>query len=1536
MRRDRRDVAIRVLLAVGVPLFVVALALVILAVTPWGNERVRRVALGQANGRMQGAITVESVRGNLFRAATLTNVQVTDSAKRVLFSARHVRVRYAILPALRGQLVLRSATLDTAVLMLEKQPGTRWNFQSLLKPRPPRDTTLHRAGPELADITIHHGRFLYRRPWIPDSTLSLPAREAAIAKVLSPDARRRTESVPGGYQRVLDYHDIDARISAIELATVARPLAVHIDALSMLAEPYRPPAIDVRSLVGTLYGTRDSLWWRGAHMIMPESRVSGDGTIGFHHSGFRLDLVGTPVAFADLRWLDPAFVDSGGGHVHYQMRLHGDTAEYAVDSTDVRYGRATLVGRAAIARVKIGDRPPEILVRDADLSFSQLSTALLRRLVPALKFRRDGIAAGTIAAHGDASALALNADVRFDDDAGGPSRIIARGEIGFSHGLRSRDLDLRLLPVQVATIKGMGVHLPIDGTVRGQALLTGNVHDGWTFRGDLTHSDRTGVSHVMGNGRYLAPGRRVSVDATLEPLSLATAGRFAPSAELRGNVTGRIHAEGTRGNLLVSGRVHSTSGGSAEGRGTLALGGARTRYDIAVAVDALDAGAFTRRAPRTALTGSILARGSGLKPATLNTALTADLVRSRYDTFALDRLTARVSAANGLLRIDTLAAANRGARATAVGTLGLVRAQRGSLTFALVVDSLGALRQWIGTTDSTSILPASRRQSARLAAARADSSRRAELVRIERLALGLPEGVSLVHDSLQPLRRDSLAGALRAAGVLRGSIAELGVDAVVRGSGLVARGASVQRLLANLQSDDLRNKAVPLLFTIDADTAQAAGQSFERAFAHGTWEANQVTAEVRLRQDDRVAYSAAGRYARKPEDQALRLDSLRATFDTLVWRLAHPAGVRLVNGSITVDSIDLRSSTGGRLFADGTLPCAGAVRLNVAAENVRVSTVLEALQRDADADGVLAASARIEGTRAEPVIGAELTLRDATYKQVRAPDVDARGRYGVRRAVLDALARDSSGRRVLVGTASLPFDLALVSTSRPRRAEGALVVDLALDSLAIATLPMTTLMVEEVRGMVAGDARARGTWAHPTYTGHLALRDGGFRIPTEQSGMRVTDLIADFRLTTDTLFADSLVGRARGPMRAFGTVDLRDRAHPFVRFTATGRDARIYDSPRGLVDADADAVAVGPLDSIRVTGRGEMKGGFLALKQFRKDLLRVKAPGDLAFMNVYDTTTSTSDSVRAALARSRRKRVGVIADLSLTVDRENYYRNRPDANTEYYTVEGEEVRAHIDTRSEDTWAVGFVRIGHGVAFFRTRTFVPSRGSLTFMPHTGAPGLVQQVGERYVWEPGRGLFPLQLLTGGTSIGPSVGLESGTLFPMRGRELNGYLTLGRLGLSLLQQSGTSLSGSEALSGQLSSETGALARRQQGATALGVVLHDIGTGTTKEYGLDAFSVSPADVPTELVFGKTGGVRGALVEGGRYLNTELYVAGQLRSTSGIPGVRIVRQFGTGYRLDAGIEPRYLFRGTDDLGITHPTERAGAFGAFLTRMWGF
>lgn len=1517
-----------------------AMVIVVLATTPWGNERVRRYVVSAGNGRITGDLSVGTLRGNLFSGATLSNVQVLDSLQHPVFAARGVQVKYALLPALRGRLVIRSLVLDTPVVVMDKRPGGKWNFQSLLKPSTtPKDTTTSSPPPELSNIIIRHGRFLYRRPWRPDSSLATSEREVVIAKALDTSARKRTARVPGGYQRILDYRNIDARLPTVRIGSRGAATAVDIAALSMLAEPYRPPAIDIKSLVGTLYASKDSLWWRGARMVLPASTVSGDGTIGFHRSGFRLDLTGAPVALADLRWLDPKLAN-GGGTLRYTMNLHGDTADFAVSDADVRYGDASLIGHASVSRISPAGGKSELLVNGADVTIANLTTAAIHELAPSITLRRTGTLGGHVVMSGASSAMQLSADVQFADAAAGRSSLVVKGGVGFGGGVSARDLSVQLLPLQLATLKGSGVNVPVGGVVSGTALVNGTQRDGWTVRGDLTHVERGEPSHISGVGRYQVAGKRIVADATLHPLSLATVGRFAPSAQLRGNVSGDIHAEGTARDLRLSGVIHSATGGTFDGRGAVSIAGKRVSYDVTAALDALDARAFSARAPETRLTGTVMARGTGTSPATANAVFSADLVRSRYDTFTIERLLARGATTNGLLRLDTLDAAESGARVVARGTLGLTRAQAGQLGFSANVESLSSLRRWLGGTDSGVVAASPGRQAARLAVARADSARRARAVRIEQLALGLPTGVALVMDSLPGIRRDSLAGSLVATGQFTGNLKELGVDATVRGAGLVVRGNSVRRLSGTVRSTNVRNRATDIAFHADADTLQLAGYGFERLNTSGLWKDGRVTADVQLRQDSLVSYAARGSYAHPATgEHDVQLDSLRAVFDTLVWRLAHPGRLRLADGAIMVDSIDVKSSGAGRLFANGVVPKNGAISLDVAAENVRVATVLRAMQRDSIADGTLAAQARIQGTRASPTLTGRVALRNASYGGTRAPDVNANADYSSQRLVLAADAFDSTGQRVVSGTGVLPIDLALAGVTGSRLIEGPLVADVVLDSLQVEGLPIRPRILDELRGTLFADAHVRGTWKSPLYTGLGSLRDGALRMSLATTGMRVDSMVADVRLSRDSLILDSLTARAgKGPFRASGSIDLRDMKRPFVRLSAKGTDLRVFDSPRGLVDANGELVAVGPLDELRVTGTGEMLGGYLALKQFRKDLLRVKAPGDLSFLAVFDTSAAASDSIRVRTLRARPRRMAIIAELTLVIDRGNYYRNRPDANTEFYTGEGEVVRAFVDQRSNDAWAVGFVNVGDaGLTLFRTRAFVPARGTLTLTPHTDAPGIVQQVGERIVWEPGRGLLPLNLFTGGTTKAPSIGLESGALFPIRGRELNSYLTMGRLATSLLQQSGSSLSGSSGWSGQLGGETGALAHRQQGATALGVVLHDIGTGATKEYGLDAFSVSPADVPTELVFGKTGGVRGALVEGGRYLTAERYLAGSIRLfTASFPGVRLSQKFGTTYRLDVGIEPRFLFRGVEELGISHPTVRTGAFGAFLTRMWDF
>ncbi|MDQ2666551.1 MAG: hypothetical protein M3Z05_11135 [Gemmatimonadota bacterium] len=1531
----RRAIVKALLVFIVAPIIVGAMIVLVFATTPWGNERVRRLAVSQVNKRLTGELSIDKLRGNLFSGATLTNVQVLDSLKHPVFAARAVTVHYGFTAALRREVVIESLVLDTPVVVLDKRPGMRWNFQSLLKPSTtPKDTSQHKAPPQLSDITIHRGRFLYRRPWVPDSTLSGAARDSAIAKALDPTARKRTVRAPNGYQRVLDYREINAHLPVISIASGTKPTAVQIGALSMIAEPYRPPSIDVRSLVGTLLVNKDSLWWRGAHMRLPSSNVSGDGTIGFRHTGLLLDLTGAPIAFADLRWLDPKLTGEGGGKGRYRMHFVGDTAEFGIFDADLRYTDASLAGNASIARVTTGKKS-ELVVRDVDLTVSHLRTALIHELAPSLKLTRSGTLDGRVIVNGAPSAMHVDADVRFADVAAGLSHVIARGEVGMKGGMQARDLKVQLLPLQVATLSGAGLKIPLGGTLSGSATVSGAQHDGWSVAGDVTHVERNARSRAVGSGRYQVNGKRIVADVMLEPLSLVTVGKFAPAAQLRGSVTGKVHAEGTTKDLHVSGALHSQSGGRIDGRGTVAIAGARTRYDVAVALDALNTSAFSRKAPVTSLTGTVSARGVGTKPATASAVFNVDLAHARYDTFTVERMMARGAVAGGLLRLDTLSALERGIRAQARGTFGLTGDTRGRLTFSARVDSLQSLRAYLGASDSALVEVASGRQTARLAAARADSTRRADAVRIERLALGLPEGVAIEMDSLPRIRRDSLAGSLAAEGQLTGNVKELGVDASVRGSGLVVRGNSVRRLNGDVSSPNLRDGSKPLKFRLDADSVEASGLAFEQVHADGTRQNGRVLAALRVRQDSLVSYAALGSYAQPTKGaHDVHLDSLRLTFDTLVWRLAHPGSVRLANGDIAVDSVDLRSSDGGRLFANGVVPKTGGIRLDVAAEAVRVSTVLRALQRDMNADGLVSASAQLTGTRANPTIVGRTTLRDANYQGTRSPDADVDVQYAERALALNAIAHDSTGKRVLAGSALLPYDLALTSVTGSRKLPGALTADVAFDSLSLAALPLGSRAVEDVRGLLVADVHVRGTWAAPVYSGRASLREGGVHVVS--TGTRIQDGMADLRLAGDSLVLDSLVARARGPLRVSGFVNIADRAHPLVNMVATGHNVRVLDSTLGLLDVDADAVALGPLDALRVTGRAEMLGGYLALKSFRKDLLRVKAPGVLATFAVFDTAAVPGDSARVRAELARPRRVAVIADLSLVVDRGTYYRQRPDANTEFFTAEGEVVRAHIDQRTSDQWLAGFVRIGDGIAFFRTLAFVPARGALTFTPHTGAPGIVQQVGERYVWEAGRGLFPVQFLTGGTSKAPSVALVSGTLFPIRGRELNSYLTMGSLSTSLLQQSGSSLSGSEAWSGQLSGETGALAHRQQGATALGVVLHDIGTGATKEFGLDAFSVSPADVPTELVLGKTGGVRGALIEAGRYVTTDRYIGAELRFTTGIPGLRMAQRFGTLYRLDVGVEPWFMLRPPSELGITHPTVRTGAFAAFLTRMWDF
>ena len=151
-------------------------------------------------------------------------------------------------------------------------------------------------------------------------------------------------------------------------------------------------------------------------MALPGSRVVGDGTIKFRRMGFALDLVGAPLSFADLKWLNLRAPDSGGGSVRYAMRIRGDSTTIALANADLHYRDASIVGNASITRVHPKGGETRLLVDGADVTLTRLSTAIVRELEPALKLRRDGTLNGHVAVSGPARDLRLDADVTFDDE----------------------------------------------------------------------------------------------------------------------------------------------------------------------------------------------------------------------------------------------------------------------------------------------------------------------------------------------------------------------------------------------------------------------------------------------------------------------------------------------------------------------------------------------------------------------------------------------------------------------------------------------------------------------------------------------------------------------------------------------------------------------------------------------------------------------------------------------------------------------------------------------------------------------------------------------------------------------------------------------------------------------------------------------------------------------------------------------------------------------------------------------------------------
>ena len=1526
----------RVLVGVGIVIGAIAVLTVVgvflFTMTDFGRERVRRFTLQTLSEMVHGQVRIGGIGGNLLDGVVMTDFSIADTAGRPFVSADTVIADYHLIAFARKRIELHSLRLVRPLVIFDKLEDEDWNFESIF----PEDTTPDAPdeGPGFGDwvafndVEVVGGRFIVRTPWKPDGDSVGPARERVIAAALEGGTRQHVVRARKGFQQVMDFRQINTVMPRLRLEDPdSSGIAIEVTALSGIAAVFRPPVAEIRDVEGTFYVIRDTLRFDDVKIVLPGSQVSGDGRYGIDTQELRLDLRGAPVALADLRWLYPRLPSQGSGTLDFQMVMRDEgPSDYVARNADIRSGTARIGGDFGLTLTESDAR-----FHDTHLTFASVDTRLIEQLVPGLDIPRRGAIGGRASLDGTTSAMTVDGDVTFDDAVNGRSRVVARGLVGVGGGdVRARGLRLRLDPVQVDLARIAVPDLPIGGVVTGTAMLDGSTTTRLTATMDLQHVDRGARSRLTGRGVVAMRGTTwMDLDLRAQPLSLVTIGRFAPALGLQGSAVGPIRARGSLNDLSVRADLRLPDGGELLTVARLDVQGTPS-YDAKATLTVFNLQTVASALPRTSLSGVASIRGTGSDTRTMRATIAADLRGSAIDSVSFDSARVRVAIAEGMATIQPVTVNTSFARADIRGTFGLVPERTGELSYRVTVDSISGLARWLPAQDTTWVDPRPGRRMKAIKQAREDSAVVARATEVERAAIGTP-APTLKVDSIPRVRRDSLAGSLAAAGTIRGSLQRFDLRGRAAVENLAISGNTLRRGRVEYGWLAARTPEATLAAGLSLDTVQAAGFALDSVEVRLTTRGTTGKIDVAIHQHESHDYRVRGNFALHTDHRELHLDRLALRFDTATWVSARPSTIRWGGPGLQILALDLRQGTTGRIYVNGLVPTEGSARLDIEVSGLEVSHVVELLQSDIEATGVLQVVARVEGTTRDPRLRAALGVTGASYRGAVVPDLRARFTYADE--VLDAQAEvlRGTGTPVAVAEGVIPVNLALAGVTGPRLLDRPLEFELRADSLPLDVLPKFTDAISEVRGELVGVLTARGTPRAPELTGLMALDFASFRIVP--LGVTMRDINGLMRLSGDTVVIDSLVGYANGPIRVRGGIGVDELTRPSFDLRLVATNARVLDNDQGRINADANIGIEGPFDAVYVTGTANIRNGvFYIPKSDGKDVINADDPAVFAVVD----TSVISD--REVLPGQSPLMDNLRVDVTLNVSRDTWVRS-PEANVEVYTPERYgALTIHVDRSKQALTLEGVVNADQGTYEFMGRRFVINRGSATFIGDPELNPLLQITAVHEVSLVGTGALDIQVIIGGTLRSPKLTLESTAQPPISQSDLLSYLAFGRSSSSLLQVQGSALSGQSSGSGELAGAVASIATRQLAGTALDVLTNELEQDAARSLGTDEFRLTPADVPAEL---SSNSVISSLslteIEAGKYINrSRTFVAIQAQPAHKNPfGIRFVHRMPKGLRLEMSYIPRYLVR-EPTLAAQEDPPRKNILGAFVIREWRF
>jgi translocation and assembly module TamB len=1099
-----------------------------------GREWIRAQVSREANRGLRGRLHIGKLSGSFLTDLTIDSIALSDLEDSVYIATGRLTVRYDPRDLVDGRIIIRSVEVNNPLMITRRELDNVWNFRKIFPiedAQPPAARSSGGFGSlvVLNNITMRGGEVQLTKPWAPDDTLKGAARDSAIAFALtdsSREIRRVTKNGRRGFQRTWRWADMNAEVTRLRFR--------HPDSTGRVFEFARfdmnetDPPFRVRDMHGTALWRGDTVWFDAPRFTLPGSVGSAKGKVEWPKGDAFWDVVlhSDSTALEDIHWIYPTLPRKGYGSMDLRVksRANPDILDYVITNMDVRSEGSRLRGN-----MTYGVGGPVLEVRDVSLSLEPADFRLLETLngVP-FPYPWRGTITGRVEASGGPVThfMVEQADVEFTDRnvPGATARGSGRGELDilFPGFLKFHSFALDLDHFDLRTAQYLNPLFPrLNGYMSGTAMLDSMWMDVRLRDADLVHRDGDSVaaSRFRGNARVTMGDDFVYVDANTAvlPLSGDAIAKSYPMFPLRGEYRGTLRAIGTIEDLAVSTDLVGDAGRvQFDGR----IDGYEPGY-AAVARGTLTGFDFRRgfgwtSAPSASFDGRFALDLSGDSLANLRG--TAQLIaeRSMFDSIRVFGGRAFMRFGNGLMRVDSSTVESVAGTFSARGALGLVPTASDTLRFQFSADSLGGLRRYVAS-----------------------------------------------HAT------DSLAGGLRASGVLTGQVNRFALDAAVEGSELLVRTTSARQVRATLALSSLPDSATGAI-TVRVDRLRSGTMAYDdidlRADVTGGAQAR-ATALLTAPSGTRIGALADVR--RRGDTTIVRLDSLGAATKANAWSLTRAATVVRAGGGFRLDSLSLAGASGGRIALTGRTTSLDTVALAFRADAVPLADLGELMQTREPMAGKATLRADLRGTTARPDIFFTGSMSAAQVSGFRFDQLDADGRYADRR-LTTSLALARGGVPTLHADGSLPLDLAF-EPAGSRLLDDPLTAHIRSDSAGLDLLEAFFPAMREARGALRVDMDVSGTWRHPRATGSLSIANGSFGL-SPMGLARVEGLDADIGFLGDSIAIRRFAardGRERpGTVSVEGGLSIRDATDPsFGRLELTLQRFNVMNDPR-VADLD--------------------------------------------------------------------------------------------------------------------------------------------------------------------------------------------------------------------------------------------------------------------------------------------------------------------------------------------------------------------------------